>query len=530
MKSYKKIVKEMFSANKGLLGLTFIVVLGLIALQIAIPLCMNRMIDTLDVQNTAHTFIMGVLLFILAYGVLCILSALNTKLYIRIGNKLLWNMRERIYQVLWCSNYRENVQKNKDKFKFVLSNQTYTAFAITVIYTVGGFTNLLTALAFLVLVFVYSVPVGLTLIASILLTLAVSFFTGKKIMDGFEASNSMQEKDTSQIYETVDMVEAARTNGLEDYYLKKNKGVHDEFMHLSEKVESMSAFCESVEGSLHSLIYIVVAGVLILTTSASGGKLVTILFLTNLLLETSQRVQRQLQVIIKNVPVFDNIVELMEIPLESGKPLGKIENITFENMSFQIEDRSILNNINLSIHKGENILIQGENGSGKSSLLKMILGLYKPTSGSVCMNGISVNNYDCKTFYKEICYISQDELLLNESVEDYLRYVTHENLKDDDIAKMREKVKFTSEIETIEENGATLSGGEKKKLFMLKWLMNPSCSLVVLDEIDAGLDDETKTILKELENELLEDKQKIVMKISHIDTDNTGYDQVIRLS
>lgn len=349
-------------------------------------------------------------------------------------------------------------------------------------------------------------------------------------MDGFEASNSMQEKDTSQIYETVDMVEAARTNGLEDYYLKKNKGVHDEFMHLSEKVESMSAFCESVEGSLHSLIYIVVAGVLILTTSASGGKLVTILFLTNLLLETSQRVQRQLQVIIKNVPVFDNIVELMEIPLESGKPLGKIENITFENMSFQIEDRSILNNINLSIHKGENILIQGENGSGKSSLLKMILGLYKPTSGSVCMNGISVNDYDCKTFYKEICYISQDELLLNESVEDYLRYVTHENLKDDDIAKMREKVKFTSEIETIEENGATLSGGEKKKLFMLKWLMNPSCSLVVLDEIDAGLDDETKTILKELENELLEDKQKIVMKISHIDTDNTGYDQVIRLS
>ena len=62
------------------------------------------------------------------------------KLYMRIGNKLLWNMRERIYQVLWCSNYRENVQKNKDKFKFVLSNQTYTAFTIVVIYSVGRFT------------------------------------------------------------------------------------------------------------------------------------------------------------------------------------------------------------------------------------------------------------------------------------------------------------------------------------------------------------------------------------------------------
>lgn len=71
MKSYKKIVKEMFSANKGLLGLTFIVVLGLIALQIAIPLCMNRMIDTLDVQNTAHTFYHGC--FTIYSGIWCAL-------------------------------------------------------------------------------------------------------------------------------------------------------------------------------------------------------------------------------------------------------------------------------------------------------------------------------------------------------------------------------------------------------------------------------------------------------------------------
>ena len=78
-------------------------------------------------------------------------------------------------------------------------------------------------------------------------------------------------------------------------------------------------------------------------------------------------------------------------------------------------------------------------------------------------------------------------------------------------------------------NGATLSGGEKKKLLMLKWLLNPSTSFVILDEIDAGLDDETKVVLKELEKELLKDRKKIVMKISHIDEDMDGYDQIIRL-
>lgn len=60
----------------------------------------------------------------------------------------------------------------------------------------------------------------------------------------------------------------------------------------------------------------------------------------------------------KNIPVFDNVVELMEIPLESGRKLEKVENITFENVSFQIEERSIFKNLNFSVQEGQNILIQ----------------------------------------------------------------------------------------------------------------------------------------------------------------------------
>ena len=59
---------------------------------------------------------------------------------------------------------KKKSSKKKDKFKFVLSNQAYTAFAIAVIYSIGGFTNLLSMLAFLVIVFLYRVPVVITLI------------------------------------------------------------------------------------------------------------------------------------------------------------------------------------------------------------------------------------------------------------------------------------------------------------------------------------------------------------------------------
>jgi ABC-type bacteriocin/lantibiotic exporter with double-glycine peptidase domain len=300
-------------------------------------------------------------------------------------------------------------------------------------------------------------------------------------------------------------------------------------MHLLEKVESKSAFCEAIEGSLHSLIYIIVAGILLLTTEGNGGEIVTILFITNLTLETSQRVQRQLQVIIKNIPAFENVAELMEVPLETGREIEKIDTIAFENISLEIDDRTIIHDLSRSIGKGENILIKGENGSGKSSLLKMILGLYKPTGGKILLNGTDLGEYDCESFYKEICYISQDELMLNESVEDYLRCVTHSETDDAHIRTLRAKVKLRNDIQRIEENGLTLSGGEKKKLFMLKCLMEQNASVVILDEIDAGLDDETKAILKELENNLKSDPNKILMKISHIDTDTTGFHQVIQL-
>ena len=86
MKSYKRIVKEMFVTNKGLLALDFVVVLGLIALQIAIPLWMNSVIDALDLQKGIAVFAGEVLFFIAAYLILCLMSALNTKLYMRIGN------------------------------------------------------------------------------------------------------------------------------------------------------------------------------------------------------------------------------------------------------------------------------------------------------------------------------------------------------------------------------------------------------------------------------------------------------------
>ncbi len=529
MKSYVRIVKSMFSSGKKIILWAFIVLMMVIALEMAIPLGINRMLSLVETDRSVKEFLLGVLVFIAAYLLLAFLTSLNMKLYIRIGNRLLWNLREKIYEVLWRANYLKEIQGNKDRFKFVLATQTYKAFAIAVIYTLGGLADFLTLVAFLIISFIYSVPVGTVLVLSILVTTLVSFSTGKAILTNYEKSSRAQEEDNAQVLETVELCEVTRTNGLEEYYLKKNKSVHDKFMNLSEKAEGKSSFCEAIERGLHSLIYIVVAGVLLLTKDASAGSLVTILFVTNLAIEVSGRVQRELQVIIKNIPAFGDVVSLMDVEPESGDVIDSVETISLKGVGFSVDERDIFKGVNVEICKGDNVCIKGENGSGKSSLLKILIGIYEPTEGFVLINGKDIREYDTTSFFKDICYVSQDELLLNESVEDYLREISHTPASDDIIYELRKRLKLNPEIKEIVENGSGLSGGEKKKLFIIKSLLRKNASVVIFDEVDAGLDDETKVTLKNIENELLNNKEKTVIKISHIDSDSTGYNKIIKM-
>lgn len=196
----------------------------------------------------------------------------------------------------------------------------------------------------------------------------------------------------------------------------------------------------------------------------------------------------------------------------------KDASICIKNLYYDIDQKKILTNINLSINKGERIAFVGSIGSGKTTLLNLIAGFFHPTSGTVSVNEST-----------KLYYIPQRPVLFNRTVFDNIRY----NVEEYDISK--EKVwslidsvgltplfdRMPNKLDTIAgKNGSSLSGGQRQAVWILRMMLSVyvhknNDNILLMDEPTASMDDESKTIVSQA---ILKFPADTVIFVSH-DTD-----------
>lgn len=197
------------------------------------------------------------------------------------------------------------------------------------------------------------------------------------------------------------------------------------------------------------------------------------LLVTNIIIDKSQRIEMSIYQILKNSSAYKNIEEIINIPLEdelNKKGLDVINSIRFENVSMGYGENMIFEGLTFKLSKGDAILINGKNGSGKSSLLKLISGLIKHIDGDIYFNDVDINNINIHDIRENICYLSQEELLLNEELNKYLNIISGNDISEEEYNKYKDMVKLKNFNECIKDNGLNLSGGQKKKILLMKLL------------------------------------------------------------
>lgn len=206
--------------------------------------------------------------------------------------------------------------------------------------------------------------------------------------------------------------------------------------------------------------------------------------------------------------------------------LNLAPSIEFENVWFKYPDTEhwVLQDFNFKINPGEKLAIVGENGAGKSTIVKLLSGLYKPTKGRILVNGIPVEEYNRKTYYSMFSTVFQDyevfacSILENvigneQSLEAIGRgkdCLNRVGLKDK-IESLPQKYD-TPLLKIVDETGVDLSGGQKQKLAIARALYKNG-NVVILDEPTSALDALAEAEIYQSFNDLVTNKTAIY--ISH---------------
>lgn len=207
-------------------------------------------------------------------------------------------------------------------------------------------------------------------------------------------------------------------------------------------------------------------------------------------------------------------VSLVETPNGPVVPVLKMINVHFKYAS---QKRYALKDINVDIARGETILLVGEIGSGKTTLIKMLLRLLKPNEGNIYLNGVCYNTFSTKSFYKKIGFMPQNCILFNRSILDNIKY-DNDTVSTNTIMDTLHKFGIMKHFENLEDgirssagkNGMNLSGGQRQLIWFIKlYLKNPD--IIIMDEPTASIDHATKDLFKTIINEFMIEKTIIIV-------------------
>ncbi len=215
----------------------------------------------------------------------------------------------------------------------------------------------------------------------------------------------------------------------------------------------------------------------------------------------------------RSMASVNRVLDLIDTPIKilSGSKNLKTDeikgNITFSKVGFNYESRkNLLNDFNLKIKAGNTVGIVGPTGSGKSTLIKLLLRLYNLNSGNIYIDGISIEKLNLKHLRRSIALVSQDTYLFHGTIFENISYGTsnpsHEKVLQ--AAILSESSKFIEELPegyktTVGERGQKLSGGQKQRIAIARAIIKDS-PILILDEATAAVDNETEAaILRSLE-------------------------------
>jgi putative ABC transport system ATP-binding protein len=188
--------------------------------------------------------------------------------------------------------------------------------------------------------------------------------------------------------------------------------------------------------------------------------------------------------------------------------------LDIRNISVSYDGKMILSDFDLSVSRGEKILIKGRSGIGKSTLFRLIMGFGVQNSGEISLDGVPVDSDNIWDIRRRVAYVSQDTDIAEGKVSDLVDEVfsfkaNKDNPAKDDLEKIMKQFSLSSGL--LDKEYMKLSGGEKQRIALVLALISGK-DIFLLDEVTAELDADLKQKVVEM---FFNNSQWTVLSISH---------------
>ena len=476
---------------------------------------------TIDFTELYYTlFIIGTL-----YLIGNIFSYLYEYYTSRVTTDIIYTLREEIINKILSLPMSSVDEKEKGSVMSLFSNDMYflrEAF-------VSSFSKLTYSLITMILTLVFMLTINIwmsgVVILVVLLTLVIIIILQKFSKRYFNKQIAVQTTATEQIEEIFSGQDVVRSLNYEERALEEFIDNVGEWKNHEWKFKFVSSINYPIMNLSSNLGYVLVAifgGILAVQGAMSVGRILTFIDYLNNFNTPLKDVTKLLPQLQAGMVAADRIFTFLEMEEEENPSTKELKSfndeIRFENVSFgYTEDNKIINNFNLTVKKGEKISIIGETGSGKTTLIKLLMRLYDIDSGEITIDGVNINEYDKHSLRSFMGMVLQESWLFSDTIEENIRYgnldasddqiidASKQANTDDFIRKLPDSYKTV-----LNEDGDSLSQGQKQLLTIARAIISQK-EILVLDEATSNVDTRTEQLIQQSLDKLMENKTSFII-------------------
>jgi ATP-binding cassette, subfamily B, bacterial len=322
-----------------------------------------------------------------------------------------------------------------------------------------------------------------------------------------------------------------------DRFVREARSAERATMAAVRHAARMSRTTEVLTGTGVAMV-LVLGAVKVRNGMLTPGELVVVISYTRMLYKPVRKLTAEGARLAKAVACANRVIDLLDRPVERAEHGRKVRplrgRIDIRGLGHVYGDgRRSLSGLDATVPAGSLVAVTGENGTGKSTLLSLLLRLYAPTEGAILVDGVDIAELRLDDYREQIAYVPQELALFSGTIRDNILFA-RPDASDDEIRAAADLALFTTVLDRLprgldtelDEAGASLSGGQARRLMLTRAALRDA-SILLLDEPLAGLDPDARTLVAQAISNIADGRTTFV--VHHGDLTDLGPDMELRL-